>query len=1334
MATQIDDPELSLARSRVRSFEEKSSALRQGGGTLDANGEPKLTDSRGSKSSAGARSGPDLFKKARMNMMGGVDGKPMVSGPNLSVPGGDNAITGKVGGKARGRARMDNWDDVDVGSETPREAMLRPTKLNIPTVRPRRIANADGATSFHFSHEAISKTNHEKTTAKGTKNRKGAAKDHAKYIERDGAVAKAHADDLDKIEKELQDIAKTDPELAERLGLAQDNSDTGKVAEAMGVGALAGIYIEREEALAHDDNGSAVLFTNISEDPKERRDFWQEVEKREANPSEDRMRILLRGNEEFWKKVAEDEDCPKILRQSIEAGDTDQEVVVRTGDNEEVRKLMSRYGWRPREKRPDDETDEQKAAREDREAETSFGARFEDGRGGRVQFRVVGELPYDVDPEARVRILKGFAEEFEKRNLPYIAVMHSPDHTNDDRNWHFHLVYHDRPVSRFTGKAEDHLWELADDAPRQVSDRHAVAKAALETDLSEHHGKWDFSIPYEYQTACRHKKTAYPFAKPKDREVNGRKFIPSLRKKLAELTNRELEAASKDRRLDPRKYSEMGIHKRPDVHLGTQAARLESLGVPTEAGVFNEENQWEYIRDNLENKRIKTEREIERKLGDWKKSLAVADVTDGERDHAEREMIRWEQEARKASEHRAIALNLQEHYERLQSRALKLEKMAEKHLKAINENRATQRQKNNASRYQEKLDEAKAHLLGLKLFMADEIGQIASSEMSAATHETRAKKHEDTVDDIVAKGKGARKERENNSPAGNGKDPTKVQAKAPASGLSKGEVEGFIKRVLDRDVRMVEENGLVVPRVKTDKDLEVIGSEGYERTQKRLGRVKENHDKLVAGLLEAIKKNPRMLVAQKAGDAERIDANPSERFRLASKDRRLQQAWRMFADEPDVAPAVEAAIKTVRDQKRSNNVKNDERDVTERGKENAAPARPDNTTSQANGVNSSETASVSDKVPASSKQTESKQSAAKSEPQRVRDDEQNQRKEVERVLDLTRAKFLRPAAVRMGDKLEITFSREDVALYKAPANLVIEDKRSVARMEGILGKHDRAVKRVVAYLAKNPSAIAEKESENGSPLAATAPKELVKLAKDYARDPQVRRAVEDAVIRNRLDKFDPRKTQAEEIKAEAPVSEAAKTSSAKDQSKDKSELVEQNDKPAKTEEKADKKEPAKEPEQPSLFVRGPDGRLRRNVQPTEDREYGVRRISGEDAAATTSSANNKNDDQSSQKRRGAILSDDAIAEGSGKTYERSNGRKLEKGVSPKLDAWIEADEKRDRDAREKAAAIIREDRRLLASLEEYDPQVRARLQRDWDGIEDRTRQRGRGISDRDKNR
>jgi len=85
------------------------------------------------------------------------------------------------------------------------------------------------------------------------------------------------------------------------------------------------------------------------------------------------------------------------------------------------------------------------------------------------------------DPDARIRILKGFSDEFEKRNLPFIAVMHAPDHANDDRNWHFHLVYHDRPTRRFTGMADDRLWDLPADAPKQVADRHKITKAGLAT-------------------------------------------------------------------------------------------------------------------------------------------------------------------------------------------------------------------------------------------------------------------------------------------------------------------------------------------------------------------------------------------------------------------------------------------------------------------------------------------------------------------------------------------------------------------------------------------------------------------------------------------------------------------------------------------------------------------------------------------------------------------------------------------------------------------------------------------------------------------------------------
>ena len=98
MATKFDDPELDLARDRVRSFEQKSEIMRSHGGTIgvDNNGEPSLIDERGGRTPIGREQ--DLAKLARTNLKGG---RPMNGTVNLNPPGDDKHITGQIGGKDR---------------------------------------------------------------------------------------------------------------------------------------------------------------------------------------------------------------------------------------------------------------------------------------------------------------------------------------------------------------------------------------------------------------------------------------------------------------------------------------------------------------------------------------------------------------------------------------------------------------------------------------------------------------------------------------------------------------------------------------------------------------------------------------------------------------------------------------------------------------------------------------------------------------------------------------------------------------------------------------------------------------------------------------------------------------------------------------------------------------------------------------------------------------------------------------------------------------------------------------------------------------------------------
>jgi hypothetical protein len=285
MANPLYDKGLEEARGNLRSLIDKSETLQRSGGNLDKNGEPSLTARRGDVSFTSG--GRDEGAAARSSMRGP---EQFTRTPGNRLPSSDAHITGQVGGGETRRPNQMTWGEGPEPKK-PEEAMIRSSRLNVPAVRPMRPANEAGATSFHFSHEAISKTRAEKITARGTKNRAGAASAHTSYIERDSAVAKVEKGDQNRIAEDLADQAKSNPELAAQLGIADDDSERAPESlverddQPLGTGALASAYIEREEALAHEANGAAVLFSNISESADERREFWQLVEEAESGPS-----------------------------------------------------------------------------------------------------------------------------------------------------------------------------------------------------------------------------------------------------------------------------------------------------------------------------------------------------------------------------------------------------------------------------------------------------------------------------------------------------------------------------------------------------------------------------------------------------------------------------------------------------------------------------------------------------------------------------------------------------------------------------------------------------------------------------------------------------------------------------------------------------------------------------------------------------------------------------------------------------------------------------------------------------------------------------------------
>lgn len=77
------------------------------------------------------------------------------------------------------------------------------------------------------------------------------------------------------------------------------------------------------------------------------------------------------------------------------------------------------------------------------------------------------------------------------------------------------------------------------------------------------------------------------FSTKKNREWNKPEMLEQWREDWAVQSNRALERAGREERVDHRGLAEQGAERLPQVHLGPHAAALEKRGVPTEKGEHN---------------------------------------------------------------------------------------------------------------------------------------------------------------------------------------------------------------------------------------------------------------------------------------------------------------------------------------------------------------------------------------------------------------------------------------------------------------------------------------------------------------------------------------------------------------------------------------------------------------------------------------------------------------------------------------------------------------------------------------------------------------------------
>ncbi len=486
--------------------------------------------------------------------------------PNLDN---DRYITGQISGPKRQKI----YGHKGTIRGQPAHARKKKPRLLTPTCITFRPRNARMETSFHLSFEAVTK-NHTEFGLPVASGRRASADDHCKYLE---------------------DAEKT----------AYPSSRKPINAEAYGE------YHEREHALAIDDGHH--LFTNIQGGQEDRLELFRAANSNETSMSPPKLTIdVLEGTKLIVDFIAFALDDP-TLASSVQSHVEDKSAKpFRHGEElkhvEDLAKvafegdaavrahdLLRSLGWREHGK--------------DYDQSARAGISWHSGRSGRVQMRLVGEIPHELSPEGRSRFMKSLSERFDKLGVPYVAVVHKPTAANHESNWHFHLVYWDRPTERFDPELiaqrnaagttlPGYSKRYADLREQALRDPNVIAQA----------GKYDFEVVYTYKDAKGRNRTTFPFRQNKNRECTRTAFIPNLRKFIAEISNRELRMAGASRRVRAERYDKFGINKKPGIHLNDRNNRLELAGIPTAEGTANEKRQWDYILATLEEQK---RREIE---------------------------------------------------------------------------------------------------------------------------------------------------------------------------------------------------------------------------------------------------------------------------------------------------------------------------------------------------------------------------------------------------------------------------------------------------------------------------------------------------------------------------------------------------------------------------------------------------------------------------------------------------------------------------------------------------------------------------------------------------
>lgn len=281
--------------------------------------------------------------------------------------------------------------------------------------------------------------------------------------------------------------------------------------------------------------------------------FWDLANANASFNGAHRVHVRLGLNRDEWNEASRDATMPDELREAIAAAKASEsgEASLEVNNAAPLRKWLGKRKFLP--------------------VEVRSGISLTCPRNERVAYSIIGQFPHDMSLPGMKACLDKLSVEFQKRNIPFQAVIHEPVAKNNKKNWHFHLLYYRGPAE-FDGEH----WSFE---RRPVRNRFRTI---------EHQ-------PYKRLPMCK--------------EVNGASWVPSLKARWCDIVNEQAKLEGIKTRFTDEKNVNRGLAA-PTPRYSQRYMAMRAQGLLTDRDVSCNIDSWEpYLARMARTLRKKVEHE-----------------------------------------------------------------------------------------------------------------------------------------------------------------------------------------------------------------------------------------------------------------------------------------------------------------------------------------------------------------------------------------------------------------------------------------------------------------------------------------------------------------------------------------------------------------------------------------------------------------------------------------------------------------------------------------------------------------------------------------------------